>query len=294
MKRYTSLSLSAALLLSVGCTPERRTTYVVEASLLSEDRQAVDDARIYLYNADSVLFGHQEASFTERFDLTAYQSVGGFKMVAWGNVRDEGQRLSPVEFGDSISAHSLLIDPSNSSFAGIELAKVPADLFYGTLDARFGSQYEDYSIGTNRYILGYLQMRRVVAKYDITIRNSVRAFGDRGGHYSVLVKHPSKGLDFAAEPIAGQTATLNSHLYDVGRDEIFTYPIFALSTGESALTVELYSGTELLYSTTVDRAAESLNLKPRRWSHFLIDFAREIDVAISPPDWDEEAIEQGF
>lgn len=295
MKPYPFLAITFAASVALGgCKAERRTIYQIDLGVAVSDRAHIDHVVLYIYDTEDRLLSSQQGGRSTWFDIAQYQSNGKLGIVAWANTLNGGVKLESEGPLSLRSSSGEMLEDSAASFAGHQLSRTPPDLFFGARDVAFVEQYDDPSIGNNRYIIGKIPLRRIVASYAITVRNARSTFGEPAKDLTLLVRNPYSGIDFSGVSTGRASYTVPRTTYDAVTDELRTAFNYALPTGDSSIVVEIYRADELLFSTASPTNTSRLKFTADTFHNIIIDKQNQSTINIIPAHWGDQSLDEIF
>lgn len=295
MKLINNFAIILFVVLAVSsCNEQRRTIYQVDLGISVSDRIHIDNVNLYLFDDESRLIGSQQGNAATWFDVAQYETDGRLGVVVWGNIDNSGVDLMSVQPPFLRSSHRVVVEDSTASFAGHQLSRTPPDLFFGAMDVEFVEQYDDHSVGNNRYIIGKIPLRRVVASFAVTVRNASASFGTPASDLTLLVRSPYSGLNFSGIAVGSAIYTVPRSTFDAAADELKTAVNIALATGDSSIVVEIYRADELLFSTASSTDTAGLKFAADTFHHIIIDKHNQSTINVIPAHWGEQSLDGLF
>jgi hypothetical protein len=130
-----------------------------------------------------------------------------------------------------------------------------------------------------------LTMNRILGAMKVTCRSMDAHFGASTDSFSLVVHSTTNALDFLANP-SGEASVFCPGLSKNALGDDVT-PVFNLlpSLAEEPITIDLYRGTQLLYTGNTDSEGNKLQAMANKQLNVTIDFGAHITVSVTLTPW---------
>jgi hypothetical protein len=248
----------------------------------------VDTVNVYLF--DKTGFVRMVSTDKNNNFIFGYNKDEPLTIVTWGNMKRDSLLVPTLKQGETIDE------------ALVELRKIEeynlssTDLFYARYSVHGDSVVSETASAGSSKVLALrssaastdtmtLTLQRMVASLSITGQYMSERFGTDTAGYHFVVRSTKDALNFLGTP-AGDTASYTPATSMNEKGQLVTSVIRVLPTpDEGTLTIELYRGSNLLYSTTTDSNGDSLNAVAGKQLNVLLDFRYSfvrVTVTVTP------------
>lgn len=279
-----------------SCVRYDITLKVVNADGFQLPKETVDSVNLFLFDKNGYA-RMVSADRNNKFTL-GYSKNEVLTLVAWGNLKNDSLLLPQLSKGQK--PEDVLITLNQLE----DYALNPSDLFY----ARYTIQVENEAVnvnGANSNLQGAqavptnlrsavsidtiaICMKRIVASLTVTGQHMEKRYGTDTTGYHFVVSSPNDALNFMGQ-LVGDTARYAPVSTINAAGQLVTQAIRVLPTpDDGAVTVALYKGNSLLFSTCKDCKEKPLRAIADKRLEILIDFASsQVGVSVHVVPWGE-------
>ena len=220
-----------------------------------------------------------------------YPQTSTFHCIAWGNSKDSGLELSPLQSGDPLAKGAFTLKKLSSIQDGTTFSNTPPDLFRGA------TQTDNNTIGTRLTIP--IVMQPATASIHITIEGLLtidglqEATGTADGNFTLEVSQAAARIDFegnySGKAVHSLTGSFNSKKEYI----IPSFHIFPPATG-NGIRLDVSHGGKLLQSITQTSDGQRLLAEAGRKLELLILFRPDGSAEARLPGWTPTDVEVAY
>jgi len=267
--------------------------YELTVNVVSPDGDALPDnvletVGLYLFNQEG--FVRMLSMSQERKAVFGYVKNEPLTLVAWGNLKQDSLVIPSLSKGQSLESALVRLRKLNS----FDLTST--DLFYSFHRIADSADVSNVNISASsastRSAIDErtltLSLSRMVASMNIVGKNMDVRFGTDTVGYHFVVCSTNDAINFLAAP-SGDTASYAPGTV-MNTDGYLVTPVFRVlpTPSDGILTICLYRGDMLLYSTSTDSNEEALQAIAGKQLSITLDFRYStvlVNVLVTP--WDE-------
>lgn len=245
-------------------------------------QETIQDMSLYIFDDKDLLLDILPVNGMEPVILN-YPGIPTFHCVAMGNTQDGTMLVSPLKKGDPCSDGFISLKPSVSTRAEQGIFTSPSDLFYGELEIENNTT----SNGGGEHTI---EVSRMTASMNITLRGLQDLTGTNDGNYSLVVRETSSRMDFNGN-YGGPPASYSPAMtLAANKDfEVSMFRLFPTAEG-NGLTIDIYHNRSLLKSITADGSGKPIVPIVGKTTNLLLDFKASVDVEVEITGWGETVV----
>lgn len=305
--RQKSRFLTGAVILLLGtlqscifedmepCVQYDLTLKIVGSNGLQLPSETVDSISLFLFDTNGYV---RMVSAGRSNDFTiGYPKEEALTLIAWGNLKKDSLLVPLLSRGQQPEEVMVTLRQLEA------FSMNPTDLFYARYTVTLGqeevlvdraaplsdeSETRALRAAKARVDTLPLSLERIVASLTITGQYMDRRFGTDTAGYHFVVYSPRDALNFMGT-LAGDTARYAPATTMNTAGQLITPAIRVLPTPvDGALTVALFRGDSLLYTTSLDSRGEPLRAVAGKQLDILLDFRYSyVKVSVDVVPWGE-------
>ena len=246
-------------------------------------QETIKDMSLYVFDDKDLLLDILPVNTMEPVFLN-YPGIPTLHCVALGNTRDGAMLVSPLKAGDLCSDGFISLKPSASARAAeTGFYTSPADLFYGELKI-------ENNTTSNHPAEQSLDVSRMTASMNITLRGLQRLAGTDDGNYSLVIRETSSRMDFSGNYGGAPASYSPAMTLAANKDfEVSMFRLFPTADG-GGLTIDIYRDGSLLRSITTDGGGNPIVPVVGKTTNLLLNFEGSVGVEIKITAWGETVV----
>lgn len=245
-------------------------------------QETIKDMSLYVFDDKDLLLDIFPVNGMEPVNLN-YPGIPTLHCVTLCNTQDGTVLVSPLKKGDPCSDGFISLKPSVSTRAEQGIFTSPSDLFYGELEIENNTT----SNGGGEHTI---EVSRMTASMNITLRGLQQLIGTNDGNYSLVVRETSSRMDFNGN-YGGPPASYSPAMtLAANKDfEVSMLRLFPTAAG-SGLTIDICHNGVLLKSVTADGSGNPIVPIVGKTINLLLNFESSVDVKVEVTGWGETVV----
>lgn len=245
-------------------------------------QETIQDMSLYVFDDKDLLLDIFPVNGMEPVNLN-YPGIPTLHCVTLCNTQDGTMLVSPLKKGDPCSDGFISLKPSVSTRAEQGIFTSPSDLFYGELEIENNTT----SNGGGEHTI---EVSRMTASMNITLRGLQQLIGTNDGNYSLVVRETSSRMDFNGN-YGGPPASYSPAMtLAANKDfEVSMLRLFPTAAG-SGLTIDICHNGVLLKSVTADGSGNPIVPIVGKTTNLLLNFESSVDVKVEVTGWGETVV----
>lgn len=245
-------------------------------------QETIQDMSLYVFDDKDLLLDIFPVNGMEPVNLN-YPGIPTLHCVTLCNTQDGTVLVSPLKKGDPCSDGFISLKPSVSTRAEQGIFTSPSDLFYGELEIENNTT----SNGGGEHTI---EVSRMTASMNITLRGLQQLIGTNDGNYSLVVRETSSRMDFNGN-YGGPPASYSPAMtLAANKDfEVSMLRLFPTAAG-SGLTIDICHNGVLLKSVTADGSGNPIVPIVGKTINLLLNFESSVDVKVEVTGWGETVV----
>ncbi len=245
-------------------------------------QETIKDMSLYVFDDKDLLLDILPVNSTEPVNLN-YPGIPTLRCVTLCNTQGGTMLVSPLKKGDPCSDGFISLKPSASVKAEQSIFSSPADLFYGELKIENNTM-------SNHAEEQIMDVSRMTASMNITLRGLQKLTGTDDGDYSLVVRETNSRMDFSGN--YGGVPASYSPAMTLAANKDFEVSMFRLfpATNGSGLTMDIYHNGSLLKSITTDGSGNPIIPIVGKTVNVLLNFEGSVRVDIEITSWGETVV----
>lgn len=215
-----------------------------------------------------------------------YPRTSSFHCIAWGNSKDSGLELTPLQPGDPLSKGSITLKKLLSTQDGTTFSNTPPDLFRGA------TQTDNNNTTNTRQVIPMV-MLPATASIHITIDGLQEATGTADGNYTLEVSQAAARIDFEGNYSGQAVHSLEGSFNSEKEYIIRPFHIFPPATGKG-IRLDVSHGGKLLQSITQTSDGQRLLAEAGQKLELLILFSPDGSAEARLPGWKPTDVEVAY
>ncbi len=215
-----------------------------------------------------------------------YPQTSSFHCIAWGNSKNSGLELSPLQPGDPLSKGSITLKKLLSTQDGTTFSNTPPDLFRGAI------QTDNNNTTSTRQVIPMV-MLPATASIHITIDGLQEATGTADGSYTLEVSQAAARIDFEGNYSGQAVHSLEGSFNSEKEYIIRPFHIFPPATGKG-IRLDVSHGGKLLQSITQTSDGQRLLAEAGQKLELLILFSPDGSAEARLPGWKPTDVEVAY
>lgn len=249
---------------------------------------SIREIEVFVYDDKDRLIG-RIGSTADGAVVLDYPDIPTLRCVAWGNSKDSGLELSPLQPGDPLDKGYLALKPLSPTRAGTGLYPPPPNLFRGTLEI-------DNNTATGNDAEARMPMLSTVATTYITIGGLQEHTGTATGEYAVVIRGAADRILFSGD--YGKESSVHRITGAFNAEKEYVLPPFLLfppAVGTGGITIDILHDGEPLRS--VSQTSDGKPIVPvagKRLELRIVFKPQDGGVNVTPPGWTSVDIEVSY
>lgn len=246
---FKQLLLPAALLLlAAGCskTGEPVSGKVLKFAIGGEGQtgaEAIREIELFVYDDKDRLVG-RAGSTVDGTVVLDYPGIPTLRCVAWGNSKDSGLELPPLQPGDPLDKGYLALEPLSPTRGETGLLQLPPDLFRGAIEID-----NNNAAGNSAEVR--MSMLPTVATTYMTILGLQGYTGTATGGYAVIIRGTAGRIGFPGNYGKEPSAHRITGSFNAGKEYILPpFHLFPPAAGTGGITIDILHDGKLLKSVS--------------------------------------------
>lgn len=287
------LLLSLLLLLLSGCckSEEPISGKILKFTIGGEGQTqagAIREIEVFVYDDKDKLIG-RAGSTVDGTVVLDYPGIPTLRCVAWGNSKDSGLELPPLQPGDPLDKGYLALKTLSPTRTETGLHPLPPNLFRGAIEI-------DNNTTTGTAAETQMPMQSTVATTYITIRGLQEYTGTATGEYALIIHGAADRIRFAGNYGKEKAVHRTTGSFNAEKEYILPpFHLFPPAAGTEGITIDILHDGKLLKSILqtndgkpiVPVAGKSLKLR--------IIFKPDGGGGdVIPPGWDSTDVEVSY
>ena len=246
---------------------------------------AVQDVVLYVFDEQNLYLETIASPENERVRLNYTEPR--ITVVAWGNSKSGHQQMPAIQRGTPLDEAEVTL-LSGDTRASSGYSQSPDDLFFGTADIQLGQ-----ATG-RREVVHPVPVKRKVASMYVVVKGLREWAGTSGDDFSLEISVEYGSIDFQGRSMGRAAVYEPAVSFDA--DGNFVSRIFnTFPSGTSVVSVGIYQGTNLIYSTSTDADGKPFTLADGRLLNVLIDLTGgSARTSFTVTEWGKTDINQDF
>lgn len=248
----------------------------------------IREIELFVYDDKDRLIGRAGSQIDGTVVLD-YPDVPTLRCVAWGNSKDSGLELSPLQPGDPLDKGHLALKTLSPTRAETGLHQLPPDLFRGAITI-------DNTAATDTASDTQMLMLPAVATTDISVRGLQEYTGSAAGDYAVIIRGTADRIGFAGnygkeKAIHRVTGTFNTEKEYI----LPSFHLFPPAAGTEGLTIDILHDSKLLKSVSQTNDGKPIVPIAGKPLELRITFnPGGGGVDVTPPGWTSTDVEVSY
>lgn len=267
--------------------------HFIDVVVNSSHTNKLTDVILYVYNSDGEMIGSKFASEDGLTDITEFQQYGKIDILAIGNGSSTKQNITSAKDRKPKSEFEISLITKSLTPKGLTVVSPPADLFLGLTNYEYNIvKQSENKAKTNYQSIVPINIDRKISSLTILAKGVSNITNAPLKDLKFIIHKIHSKMDSKGTPYGDYVGLEPFTNYDTEKDEIYTPVFYSFPTVPQAIVVDIYNGSELLYTASADTNGQPITLSPDKLTTIIIEFGGNIDVKAIISDFEEVNISQ--